>query len=199
MGLPAESVTSENKQTRMDSVIDWISSDGELDQLRQQHDLTIYRFGDTATPIPLATWTKEQPAPVQISAAKKSTGTWLTQVLPALVWLFLAIAIGFAVFWLFSFFGAGTANRSWRLVSFVMSLLFALLLAGILDLSTPEQSVWNALQYSNQDRPANAPVESKQRLKILPATKSSLKRTSTGPKLYVRKERQHRSVPRSNS
>ncbi|MDB2685665.1 VWA domain-containing protein [Mariniblastus sp.] len=42
-----------------------------------------------------------------------------------------------------------------------MSLLFALLLAGILDLSTPEQSVWNALQYSNQDRPANAPVESK--------------------------------------
>ena len=157
MGLPAESSTSQNKQSRMDSVIDWISTDGELSQLRQQHDLSIYRFGDTATPIPLATWTKEQSVPVQASAPSKETESWIADVMPALVWLFLAIAIGFALFWLVGFFGGGTANRSWRLTTFVLSLLFALLLAGILDLSTPEQSVWDALQYSNQDQQANSP------------------------------------------
>ena len=58
--------------------------------------------------------------------------------MPALVWVFLAIAVGFASFWLAGFFGGGTANRSWRLTSFVLTLLFALLLAGIVDLSTPE-------------------------------------------------------------
>ena len=161
MGLPAQSATAQDKQTRMESVIDWITTDGELSQLRQQHDLSIYRFGDTATPVPLATWTKEQAAPVQASAVplKKSAGSWLSTVLPTLVWVFLLIAIGFVLFWLSGFFGSGTANRSWRLTTFVLSLLFALLLAGILDLSTPEQSVWDALRYSKQGRPTTEPIE----------------------------------------
>ena len=161
MGLPAESSSAQNKQTRMDSVIDWITTDGELNRLRQQHDLSIYSFGDSATPIPLATWTKEQPAPVQASDSQSrlSSGASLTNVLPALAWLFLAIAIVFALFWLASFFGGDPANRSWRLTSFVLSLLFALVLVGILDLSNPEQSVWDTLRYSEQTSPATAQLE----------------------------------------
>ena len=50
MGLPAESSTSQNKQSRIDTVVEWITTDSELNRLRQQHDLSIYRFGDTATP-----------------------------------------------------------------------------------------------------------------------------------------------------
>ena len=159
MGLPAESSTSQNKQNRMDSVIEWMTSDGELSQLRQQHDLSIYRFGDTATPVPLATWTKEQSAPVQVATtSSKPAESWLANVMPVLVWLFLAIAIGFAVFWLASFFGSDAANRSWRLMSFVLSLIFALLLAGILDLYSPEQSVWDALRFADQNQQTNSPL-----------------------------------------
>jgi len=149
MGLPAQSSTASTKVTRMDSVIKWITDDEQLNRLRQQHDLSVYRFGDTATPVPLATWTKEQSAPiVEDGASLASTGSWLTNVMPVLVWFFLIVAIGFAVFWLAAGFARLANNRSWLLTSFVLSLLFALILAGIVDLAAPEQTVWDTLRFT---------------------------------------------------
>ena len=149
MGLPAQSSTPSTKLTRMDSVIKWITNDQQLNQLRQQHDLSIYRFGDSATPVPLATWKKEQPAPVlEDGASLAPTGTWLTSVMPILVWLFVIVAIGFAFFWLATIFGNATNSRSWLLMSFVISLLFALVLTGVVDLAAPEQTVWDTLRFT---------------------------------------------------
>ena len=149
MGLPAQSSKSSTKLTRMDSVLKWITNDEQLNRLRQQHDLSIYRFGDTATPVPVATWTKEQATPlVEDGASSAPTGSWLTSILPIMAWFFLVVAIGFAVFWLAALFGSLTTNRSWLLMSFVLSLLFALVLAGITDLAVPEQTVWDTLRFT---------------------------------------------------
>ena len=151
MGLPAYLSTASNNTTRMDSVIQWLAADESLDRLRQQHDLSIYRFGDTATPIPLATWTKEQSTPVSATASLAATRSSLASVLPVLAWLFLITAAVFCISWLMAVFGSGTTNRSWLLMSFILSSLFALVLTGIVDLSNPEQTVWDALRFSQAD------------------------------------------------
>ena len=167
MGLPAQASTASSKLTRMDSVIKWITNDEQLNRLRQQHDLSIYRFGDTATPVPVATWTKEQPTPVlEDGNSLASKGALQNRVLPILTWICLAIAAGFAVFWLASVFGSPTNNRSWLLMSFVLSLLFALVLAGIVDLATPEQTVWDALRFTETTETAETIAQTNQ----LPAT-----------------------------
>lgn len=156
MGLPAYPSKSPKKMTRMESVTQWVAGDDQLDQLRQQHDLSIYRFGDTATPIPLVTWTKEQSAPVPaITTDLASTRSWQSTVLPALAWLFLALAIVFVVSWMMAMLGSLTVNRSWLLMSFVLSSLFTLILTGVVDLADPEQTVWDSLRFSRERSDAN--------------------------------------------
>ena len=156
MGLPAYPSKSPKKMTRMESVTQWVAGDDQLDQLRQQHDLSIYRFGDTATPIPLVTWTKEQSAPVPaITTDLASTRSWQSTVLPALAWLFLALAIVFVVSWMMAMLGSLTVNRSWLLMSFVLSSLFTLILTGVVDLTDPEQTVWDSLRFSRERSDAN--------------------------------------------
>lgn len=156
MGLPAYPSKSPKKMTRMESVTQWVAGDDQLDQLRQQHDLSIYRFGDTATPIPLVTWTKEQSAPVPaITTDLASTRSWQSTVLPALAWLFLALAIVFVVSWMMAMLGSLTVNRSWLLMSFVLSSLFTLILTGVVDLANPEQTVWDSLRFSRERSDAN--------------------------------------------
>jgi len=173
MGLPAQSSTASTKVTRMDSVIKWITDDEQLNRLRQQHDLSVYRFGDTATPVPLATWTKEQSAPiVEDGASLASTGSWLTNVMPVLVWFFLIVAIGLAVFWLAAGFGRLANNRSWLLTSFVLSLLFALILAGIVDLAAPEQTVWDTLRFTKSSE-TTKPSETASQTDQPPAAETS--------------------------
>ena len=150
MGLPAQASAPSTKMTRMQSVMKWITDDEQLGRLRQKHDLAIYRFGDSATPVPLATWAKEQPAPVVgESTPRASSGAWLPHVLSVLAWVFLVVALGFAVFWLSAVLGRTAKNRSWLLASFVFCLLLALLLTGVVDLAKPEQTVWNALRFSH--------------------------------------------------
>ena len=174
MGLPAQSSTASTKMTRMDSVLKWITNDEQLNRLRQQHDLSIYRFGDTATPVPVATWTKEQATPVvEDGASSAPAGSWLTRVMPMLVWLFLVVAIGFAVFWLAALFGSLTNNRSWLLMSFVLSLLFALVLAGITDLAAPEQTVWDALRFTETTETLAEPDQPTTASDDLPATEDA--------------------------
>ena len=158
MGLPAYPSTASSKATRMDSVIQWLADDDQLDRLRQQHDLSIYRFGDAATPIPLATWSKEQSAPVAAAGSLAATRSSLTSVLPVLAWLLLITAVVFGIAWLMAILGSGTTNRSWLLMSFVLSSLFALVLTGIVDLSNPEQTVWDALRFS-QVKPGSSDLE----------------------------------------
>ena len=168
MGLPAQSSKASTKITRMDSVLKWITNDEQLNRLRQQHDLSIYRFGDTATPIPVATWTKEQATPVfEDGASSVPAGSWLTSVIPILVWFFLIVAIGFAVAWLAALFGSLTNNRSWLLMSFVLSLLVALILTGISDLAAPEQTVWDALRFTETTKTVAAKGQ------LLPAAETS--------------------------
>ena len=60
--LNAESNDQSDGPRRIDEVIRWVSNKSEIDSLRQQHDVTIYRFGERAQPEIVANLPKNGPA-----------------------------------------------------------------------------------------------------------------------------------------
>ena len=54
----ATGVVANEGPRRIDEIIDWVSNSPEIDALREDHELTIYRFGDQSQPTALATLSK---------------------------------------------------------------------------------------------------------------------------------------------
>jgi hypothetical protein len=156
MELPAADDASNGEQVpRINQVIQWVKNQESIASLRQKHDLTIYRFGESETPEVLANFAKipnanekaasenpnanqnnaNQPTANQFTANSVTVAT----VLMLLVWLCVAASIVLAVAWLRAWWTIEKTNASRWLAGLVLTFTLGLVLAGLADLSQPAQ------------------------------------------------------------
>ncbi len=155
---------------RIDEVIQWIESGAELEELRQDHQLTIYRFGDQAQPVPVISLSKQGSVEIESEESDGRAQTGLAKLNEQLQssrwigWLGIAmVLLGVCgmISWLTMQFTGKPANlRALVLCCSILGVMAGLTSFGVCDLSTPQVDLWTSLGIKPAD-PKQVPVQTK--------------------------------------
>ena len=146
---------------RIDEVVDWMESNSEIQELRQSHDLTVYRFGDKPQPESIVSLSKIESEKVAEPAVASNSQIRINEKLKSSLrassrigWLALGIsilAICAIISWVFVRFFRGRdlesskQTQSYILCGGVLGIVFAIAVFGWSDLQTPQLDLWTSL------------------------------------------------------
>lgn len=161
MGLRDSAEPGQPERRRVDDVIDWLQRDQELDRLRKQHTLAVYRFAESGQPemiveLPKQTQNTSLPAASLANAASQEISIWgiIAWVAAAACVVFLATT--FAA--LFRTAGESFRHAKWLSLA-IASLWLCLIAVGLADLQYAQASVWNALGFPEKSGANLAPIK----------------------------------------
>ena len=150
MGL-TDAADGSDTQRRVDTVVELVRDTGLLQELNQQHELTIYRFGDGNKPEPVITSGKR--LPVQLNAAAGSPDSnadsllvsrgfgMLGQIGLALAGILLMITVVLKLM--------TSGSGSWTMASGSLLLASGVLMLAIADLLVSQLALPASLGWSN--------------------------------------------------
>ena len=172
MGLPAAGTDREGSP-RAAQVINWFENQRQIKELRAQHDVTIYRFGESASPAVLAELPKlafgeASSSSVEDTRTTVGTSQLATRLLPVVTWLTMITSVVILFGWLVAWRNSQKQRSSRLLAACVLTLMAGLILVGISDLLNPEQSLREAMLFQE-----NATVKATETLAIDPANNGS--------------------------
>lgn len=166
MGLvDAESGSAAGSQRRIDPLVAELEGGTLLDDLRQKHDVTVYRFDQSDRPVEVAALAKRGPprdsAGVAVSSQQRYAASLReARVLLAVVAVLLAIAgVGVAANGLLGWYVRSAEGQSWALLVSAMACVMAVITLAIGNLRNPDITLTAALGGSAAATPA-APVGS---------------------------------------
>ena len=143
MGLADAVDNPATTETRLAQVARELAQSDLMQSLRAKHDVTCYRFDQSATPEPIASFTKQAAATAQATASTYG----LTAELNAARWLY-GLAFGLLVCSLLALAAHGLLGRRWRgregeawwLLASGLSLVVAIVLTAVTHLRHPQLS-----------------------------------------------------------
>ncbi|MFK7770154.1 MAG: VWA domain-containing protein [Mariniblastus sp.] len=146
-----------NIPTRIDEVVGWMESNSEIQSLRQSHDLTVYRFGETSQPEPILSVTKNGiQETTQTSESNSATSDRIASQLDLFIlasqrigWLASAILVLSMIVmlaWLWSkLAGRPPEFQAYVLCAGVLGLILSLGCFAWSDLQTPQFDILTSL------------------------------------------------------
>ena len=163
---------------RIDLVVDWLNKTPEIESLRQEHDLSFYRFGDQSQPESIITLPKlgtEQASQTPLkkqAAAQLSSDFERSRSIGMLAIGILILAIVALATWTFGQFSASRSPQAQAsiLCGGVLVLMISLFFLACSDLNTPQFDLWTSLGWKDANLaalPEQADDESKNKPAVL--------------------------------
>ena len=155
MGLKDSSDGAEFPR-RIDQVISAFQSSPSITRLRENHDVTIYRFGDETQPQPIVSLAKKTDEPIdatEVSTIRSATDRLsFSNRLGYLAMGLLALAAVLLVGWMNTWLSTDQQERAgWLVASGAWFLVAGVITLGLCDLNTPEFTLSQSLGWSTAD------------------------------------------------
>ena len=157
MGL-RDDVESTGGATRVERVVDWVESQRPIQRLRQNHEVTVYRFDDTNRPEQIASFGKQQDQPE--AKADSSSNESQPQLETALAtsqrfgWLALLATVCAVCGFLYSIVSRLRQPNGFHSLALSIAMyasVIALVLFAYSDLWTPRQTLAASLGFAEAD------------------------------------------------
>lgn len=164
MGLREPS--NESAPPRIDAVVALLENEKWLEQLNRFHEVSVYRFDDTAQPELVASFPKKKSAALEsdldnalgrISRVETENLNLSKQV----GWLAVGVmVVGLGIFLVYVrnlFSGSDASHRAWLQTASVLTLVFGVSLLGVCDLTTAKFGILTSMGWKSA--PERLPLE----------------------------------------